>query len=236
MTGRKGRQPQKPCIDCGASIDRRVKSGLCKVCARKPCGDCGRPTGPQNKTGFCSRCHTRRLNADPAFQEKRLVGIHRKWEEPEYREAQRKRCQRLGQKCAVDPEIRARRVEWGHFAYATWLSRPEIRERANTSPNRGKKVSAARLAWCPPEMRERYRYLIRSKKMLAVDARKMIEQEWADKQALRHIDSALHHLQKMAPVHKLENGYRVGNSPTLRPSEVIERAKLRGWQPESWAA
>lgn len=236
MSGRKGRLPQKPCSECGTSIDRRVKSGLCKVCVRKPCGDCGATLGPKNRSGYCSRCNTARLNADPEFSQLRLNGIRRKWEDPDFLEAQRRRCQRMGQKFGIDPDMRARRVAWGKFAYASWLSKPEIRERANTSPLRGKKVSEARMGWCPPEMRERYRYLTHSKKMLAADARKVIELEWADKQALKHVDSALYHLQKIAPVHKLENGYRVGNSPILRPSEVVERAKLRGWQPESWAA
>lgn len=237
MGSRPGCLPQKPCNECGCDIDYRVKSGLCKVCARKPCLDCGRLTGPANQTGYCAHCSTIRLNRDPAHTALRVAGIRRKMEtDPAYMAQQVRNGRRLGQKSALDPELRARRVEHGKRVYRELLCRPDVVARRDaTLKAQGPRISERWMSWCPEKYRELHRHNTRKLKMTLAESKAIILPMVADDEALKHIDSALEYLKRLAPVGKLENGYRYGNA-VLRPSEVIDRAKLRGWQPDRWAA
>lgn len=239
---------ERACRVCSTAISRFSKYGFCRPCARRNrgsmpveefatnCIDCGVGLCKINRSGRCKLCFNQAMWKDPQFRQNRLVGIRRKFAEPEYAEKMSKKARRLAQLMAIDPEIQARKRELGKIAYQKNLAPPEVRARAIAAVRRaGPTHTELRLGWCPQEFRERYSRLVNSKKMKAADARAIIEQEIADQQALKHIPSALEHLRRLAPVQVLENGYRYGNA-ILRPSEVIERAKLRGWQPERWAA
>ena len=237
------------CRTCGGPRSRFSRFGFCRTCARRNrdnlpppmnphthCLDCGKGLCKINVTGYCKPCWGSKQWEDPDFRERRAEGVRRKFADPEYMAKMRKQCQRLGQKTAIDPVLQARRREVGRVMYLKNLAAPEVRQRCLEAVRKaGPKHTELRLGWCPEPFRTRYRYLIKTKKMKAVDARALIEREMADQDALKHIDSALDFLRRLAPVAKLENGYRYGNA-ILRPSEVIERATLRGWQPERWAA
>lgn len=239
------------CLDCAASLCVKNKSGRCRSCfaklraerARRPrmnCADCEKVLGVNNKTGRCHPCGNRWRWANDynALRERQVAGIRLKYDsDPDYRERVARACRRTSQKTSLDPVLRAARREQWFKTYNEHLNTPEGREknRKAVSEKSGKTQVARRFAWCPPEFREEYRHLIRSKRMRAVDARAIVEAKIADAKALKHVSSALEHLKRLAPVRVLENGYQYGNA-ILRPSEVIERAKLRGWQPERWAA
>ena len=49
------------------------------------------------------------------------------------------------------------------------LQSPEVRQK------RGASVSATRMAWCPPELRDEYRDLVRRQRLPAAEARAIIE-------------------------------------------------------------
>lgn len=238
----------RTCRVCSTAISRFSKYGFCRPCARRNrgaipieefptnCIDCGVDLCAINRSGRCKACFNPNRWKDPQFRENRLAGIRRKFAEPEYAEKMRKKASRLGQLMAIDPEMQAKRRELGKIAYQKNLASPEVRARTIEAVKRaGPKHTELRIGWCPPEFRPRYFYLCKTKKMCSADARAIVEQEIADAEALKHVSSALEHLKRLAPVQVLENGYRYGNA-ILRPSEVIERAKLRGWSPDRWAA
>lgn len=237
------------CATCGVPRSSKNKTGLCRKCAaavtgrarrierRTECIECGGRITRQSKTGRCRVCASIHVNKTDELKLKRAEGIRRKFQDPEHRAKMAKVAIRNGQKGAADPEHHAWLVRRG-YELTKILQSPEVRAR-NQSPEcrarAGRSVSETRMAWCPKEYWEDYRFLVRSKRMLAADARRMIEQKIADRQALKDIDEALYFLRKFAPVAKLEDGFRYGNA-ILSPAEVIERAKTRGWQPDRWAA
>lgn len=239
------------CLDCERPLCIKNKSGRCRSCfailraerarqPRKHCSDCNKELSVKNQTGRCHPCSNRWRWANDynTLRERQVAGIRRKYDsDAEYRERVIRACRRTAQKTSLDPVLKAKRREQWFRVYETCLNTPEGRakNRKAVKEKSGKTQSEQRFAWCPTEFREEYRRLVRSKRMHAVDARKIIEAKIADREALKHVLSALEHLKRLAPVAILENGYRYGNA-ILRPSEVVERAKLRGWQPDRWAA
>lgn len=228
------------CSKCGGHRSKRSLSGLCFKCsmaARKPaqrhCERCEKPIHIRTRGELCYRC----LQADPEFQARRLAGVRKTFENPEHRAKMARVVARNHAKARLRPEF----AEWlsAHGKHlAQILQSPEIKAKMNTPEFReklGRAVSEARVGWCPPEFRDEYRSLIRSKRMASSKARAIIEEKVANLDALKDVDSALDYLRKFAPVQKLENGYRYGNA-VLTPAEVVSRARTRGWEPESWAA
>lgn len=197
----------------------------------RQCGDCGTVITDRSKTGRCSPCNNKRVGKDPAFQARRMEGIRRKFEDPAHLKKMQAIARRNGQKAAAEPGVRERLVERGKELYRDYLSRPDIRAkcieaiRANSH-----KISDAALGWCPQEMRARYRHLTATKRMRAADARAQVEAEWADWQAHRDLDDAMRWLNRIAPCRKLDTGFIQYGSAELRPAEVINRAKLKGWE------
>lgn len=198
---------------------------------------CGATITDYNKSGKCRPCVRASILRSPETEARRAEGIRRKYrEDPAYRAKMQAIMKRVGQKAGIDPEITARRREQGKWMYENVLNTPENRAKVlATRPAVAEKLREQKLGWCPPDLRDEYQRLYRNKHIKAAKARAIIEQKIADREALKHIDSALYFLNRLAPTAKLENGYRYGNA-ILRPSEVIERAKLRGWQPDRWAA
>jgi hypothetical protein len=149
------------------------------------CG-CGKTLGRRNTSGRCALCALAELNADPEHQAKRLAGIKRKFEDdPAYAAAARERCRRVGLKAGQDPELRARRVEAGRERYANILSRPDIREKAIASIKArvGAKLRARALSWCPEYLWPEYQYLRKVKRLPAAEAREIVLQEHARREA-----------------------------------------------------
>lgn len=238
------------CADCGGPVSDRTKTGRCRKCAcaatgkarRKRvsanCVDCDIQLGQANKSGRCRLCFNKWFGTNPEFVKARAEGIRRKFQDPEHRAKMVKVARRNGQKASADPKHRAYLIERGKTVLAPLLHSPEVRARNQSRETRERAARTMHervMGWCPPEYRARYRWLVRSKRMHASDARKAVEAEIANAQALRHVENALDYLRRFAPVQRLENGYRYGTA-ILSPSELIERATWRGWQPERWAA
>lgn len=139
-----------------------AKFGVCRTCQK--------PLSRQNTTGYC-RGHVSAFNlSKPEVRERQRAGIkHKHATDPAFLNDLRRRARALGE----DPDINARRTQ--HFKDARYWekgviasSKPEVRARA------AKRASATRLAWCPPEYRDEYKRLIRTKRIPAVEARKII--------------------------------------------------------------
>ncbi len=137
--------------------------------------ECGKTLGRKNVTGLCKSCFTRRQNADPAFQERRLKAIADKWAEPGYRAKMREVTREVGIKAGQNPFITAQRRKLGH---QTWerLFTPEVRAKTlkAVSERAGKTLRARWMAWCPEEYWPEYRRLMKIKKLPMVEARAII--------------------------------------------------------------
>jgi len=143
----------------------------------RTCIDCPAPISTQSQ-GRCRSCAALRLNRDPGIINRRNRAIHVHFEKPGVREASAKR---LAEYMANMPEDeRKRRRENGHRLFREVLSRPDVRAKSN-SPEAKRKAGEGRtntvLAWCPPDLRGRYRDLIHSSGLSAAEARQLIEAE-----------------------------------------------------------
>jgi hypothetical protein len=132
------------------------------------------------------------MNSDPAVQARRLEGIRAYYDDPENRAKAREKVRKLTARVMANPEMVERKREHGRRTYRDVLSRPDVREK-NLSPEVRAKAGRARsdtvLAWCPPEYRDLYRQLWRSRNVSAVEARRMVEEQIAkDNSPLRILD------------------------------------------------
>lgn len=238
---------QHSCKQCGGPVSRTSASGMCRVCARRArgrvpapqrgnCGECGKQLGLCNKTGYCAVCGTRRMNADPVFQASRVAGVKRKWQDPEYAAKMRKIAQRLGRVSALDEELQERRRKHGKRVYAALLCRPDVMARSLASRKAmGPKIRAMRMAWCPPELWDKHKHLVRCKKMKTAEAREIVLKEWDEIRAARHecFESVVHFMRRLTAVidrgpHE-EKRYRVGLAD-MTPGELLRRAEAKGYQ------
>lgn len=132
------------------------------------CIACGGPVSPSSKSGECRKCSNNRINKDPALKAKRSAGMVR-----------RNRS---------DPE----RLQYlrDHLVAARLLRKPVPLERmreiaakgraamtADSKKRGAEKLSATKLAWCPPHLRGEYRALSRMTGVSAAEARQMIEDQ-----------------------------------------------------------
>ena len=140
------------------------------------CSDCGTGITSQSKTGLCIPCGNRKRWADPEFRAKRAAGIKKKFADPLYMAKVRANSRQIGLKYAKDEELQERRRAYGRYAYATFLSKPEVREknRQAVRERSAKTQRAKRMAWCPEKYWDDYRHLRKSKKLTAAEARQVI--------------------------------------------------------------
>jgi hypothetical protein len=138
----------------------------------RTCADCSVALGRANQSGRCRRCLILNLAKDPAFQARRQAGIRRAFQaNPERREEYAARARAIHK---LPQAIEARRR--GAIERRIW-ERGNAAQGPAGSPARvraGKKGSAAKLAWCPPHLREHYRYLVYSQHVKAAEARALI--------------------------------------------------------------
>jgi len=116
------------------------------------------------------------------MEARRRAGIATLFSDPAYVEEHRERLRKTMTAKLEDPAFVERKREHGRRQYRDHLSRPEVQAKAHGPEARskaGRKTSETRLAWCPPEMRDEYRRLIRSKLIPAAEARRIIESEIA---------------------------------------------------------
>lgn len=155
------------------------------------CKDCGTGLGARNRSGFCRRCVGKANLSNPESARKIAEAHRRRMASPEVRAAlSRKMRARL----AADPELRegyvarmiaansspacdaARRRRWA--AERPWEKGNAAQPAGSESRARaGRQISATRLAWCPPHLRQLYRELTQIKRLKASEARQVIEEQ-----------------------------------------------------------
>lgn len=120
----------------------------------RQCKRCDKVLRRDNVTGFCIKHH----NSDPAVKARRAKTIS----------ATRRR------KEANDPEFRAKSA-----AHGKWLSQNFNGNDSISAEERkriGRKLTERYLGWCPPDLRDDYRRLVRNMRYTAAEARTMIEE------------------------------------------------------------
>jgi hypothetical protein len=161
------------------------------------CLDCPAPLGRTNTSGRCRRCLPKVLASDPARRARQVAGIARHFACPKVREAAAKRLRQY----SADPALNEKRREIGKARWRSGsLKLPAV------SPEQyaenGRKVTATRLAWCPPEWRDRYRALLRKNVAPAAECKAMILQEIAAAERAR--------LAKLSPLDRQLERVRSG--------------------------
>lgn len=137
------------------------------------CADC--PEIITAKSTRCRGCATRRVNASPEVAAARAAGIRAKFTDPAHLAKMQRVAKRNGETARADPAFRARLVEHGKRQRAGSLGTPQARAAYLASrPASGRKRTETVLGWCPPEYRDEYRRLNRSKYIPAAQAKQMI--------------------------------------------------------------
>jgi len=199
---------------------------------------CGKTLSDRNTSGFCVRCFNQERNKDPAFRAARAEGIRRKFKDPEHRERMRKIMIRNAEKARSDPEFMKWLSDRGKVCAATQLRTPEaIAAFLATRKESGRKRSDTVLAWCPPEYRDDYRFLVRTKRLSARQAKAQIlarvKADNLKSLARFHIEEAADFLRRFTSVRRQDEGWLYG-TVILSPEQLIQRAQLRGWEPSKW--
>jgi hypothetical protein len=138
------------------------------------CKTCSGPVSVHSRTGNCRVCALAASNADPRVREKIAEANRRKAKDPVFRAKLKARIARIGVECRTDEEFMAVLRENGRKNIAgAWT--PEARAKWYAGRQEaGRRISATRLAWCPPDRIAEYRHLTRVKRIRAAEARRMI--------------------------------------------------------------
>jgi Bacterial dnaA protein helix-turn-helix len=126
-----------------------------------------------NKTGLCRKHALEQHNANAESQARRVVALKRRFAiDPELRHQHRERARKL-HTLPQSREAKVRRYtpEFQRKGVEALRNMPEVRRLANA------KMSATKLAWCPPALRDEYRHLTQRKAFPAPEARQMIEEQ-----------------------------------------------------------
>lgn len=137
----------------------------------KTCAECSTTLGPRNTSGYCAR-HVGIANMRrPGVREKAARNMRlRLAADPVLREGYQARM-RAHQ--ALPQAREARRQRW--LAEKPWIKGNEVQPKGGEARQRmAASISARRLAWCPPELRDDYRLLTNVKGLKAAEAREMI--------------------------------------------------------------
>ena len=132
------------------------------------CKACGIKLGRGNKTGYCKR-HVSAAIACPENSAKIRAGLKRYFAVPENRERARETVRR---NCMTE-HARQRRSDTAKAIGLYRIGMPHALT-AEAIAHRGRKISDQRMAWCPRELRDEYRHLVRSKRLPAAEARVII--------------------------------------------------------------
>lgn len=141
------------------------------------CLDCGKQL-KGSKTGRCSPCANRHLASDPEFRAKQKAGLERKWADPAYRAKMSAKAKAHARRMAADETIQQRRREAGKKTIAR-LFEPEIRAKCLKAVREksGKTQSANKIAWCPPEYRQLYWFMRKTKRLSLAECKAIIAAE-----------------------------------------------------------
>lgn len=207
-----------------SAVDRYVTGDM--YSDGKTCGDCSARLSNITTSGYCRSCIRARFNKVPEMAAKRAEGRRRSMSDPlKYARACALARSNI-RKAMANPETRARFVEDGKRKAAKYypallasVRDPEQRKAA------GRRISEARLAWCPPEYRDTYRHLVNSKNCTAAEGRALITaQIAADKErelnALSPFERQMKALENggkiVANINRPAPGNQVITDPTLR--------------------
>jgi hypothetical protein len=139
------------------------------------CRDCSAPITRQSKTGRCRACAFAVTTAAPEFEAKRVAGIRALHLDPTFRARKARAIHAAHMAARLDPEKRAR-LNRNIFVARARLSDPDVRARMLAArPAAGRKRTATVMSWCPSARWGEYRRLVRSKRLLAAEARRVIE-------------------------------------------------------------
>ncbi len=139
----------------------------------KTCLDCAKPVANRNKSGRCKSCCPRHMNADPTFHAKRVAAVRAS---PKLVPGSPAR-KLAAQKGTVTRMANPAYVAWLREFVRTTVSRASLTPEAQAKRDRkaaGRKLSETLLGWCPPEYREAYTLLVRSKGLKRAEAKPMI--------------------------------------------------------------
>jgi hypothetical protein len=159
---------------------RAIREAILYDRAAGACSDCGSKISYRNTTGMCLACGNRQRAKDPAYRAKQQAGLDRKWSDPAYRAKMSAKAKAHAARLALDPAIQEVRRAAGQ---KTWrrLFEPEIRAKClhAVRERSGKTQSANRIAWCPPEYREQYWFMRRTKRMTLAECKEIIADQIA---------------------------------------------------------
>jgi len=184
------------------------------------CAKCPKPIRNSNQSGQCRSCLLLGRRDDPEFQRRRVEGVRRKLrDDPLYAARMRENMRRVGKEAGQDPMLREKRSARGREIYATILSTPEVRVKVKaTRVAVGKKLSDQRLAWCPEHLRGEYLFLIRRKRIKAVEARQLIlAQHAADEAKLSPFERQMRALERGAKLIEVGEGPSLARPGVYRP-------------------
>jgi hypothetical protein len=173
----------------------------------RTCAVCPASLDPRNRTGYCSRHH----NGAPGKRQRISEALKRGHQlHPEWREDRR----RAAIKAASCPVERARRAQRCRDR-RLW----EIGVAALTPESRAKQAaaqSARRMAWCPPELRDEAKRLVRYKKLRLAEVKQIIgEQHEAEMRRFRRSIGVIED-----PVPK--DGPVIGRPPIPQTGDPVE--------------
>lgn len=238
------------CKLCPSPVGRRNRTGLCRSCAAKNrlpgtpgvkpwnCLDCSKPIS-RNRTHRCASCATIHFNSLPETRELRRQTWARRLKEPGVREALAKTVRRNFEKAMTDPDKFRAAQERGSDLYRRFLCTPEVQAKiAAARADTARKVSEHHLGWCPLEFRKLHQLNMRTRHMTAAESRELIERMVRDRDVIRsgELADALFWLRRILPISLNEDGTYQYGSGRLWPSQIVDRAKLKGWNPERMAA
>ena len=170
------------------------------------CLDC--PILITAKSVRCRACSTRHVNSRADVAEKRNSAIRAKFEEPAHREKMAQVARANSEKARQDPEFRAWLIEHGKRQRAGPLTTPEARVAyLATGPSRGRKRTETVLGWCPREHRAEYHHLVRAKRIPAGEAKRLILDMMAAKQAMKDRKPVV---QQLSPFERQERAIQAG--------------------------
>lgn len=162
-------------------------------------------------TTHCRRCTAIRMTSDPTTNQKRIAAMRARYEEPAFRAERVALIARNAAPSRADPGYRDKMREHGLRQFRDVLTRPDVVAKIQAPEARAKRgaaITATRLAWCPAELRDQYRDLVRCKGLTAAEARAAIEDIIdAPQRAARRAISDFDHRQRARAAREAREAY-----------------------------
>ena len=141
----------------------------------KICSVCGKELSRQNISGLCKPHYLAKWNSDPASNAKRIAGTRRYAATPEGKIANRIRAKKAITAYLSNPDNMTAAVERMRRIQPLTYTPEAIARRDMVAV--AKKLSDAKMAWCPPEYRELHRRLSQSKRLPLAECKAMIAEQ-----------------------------------------------------------